>query len=70
MDFPVVYRALAGLDPEGVLARGYALVESGGRIVTDVGRIEPGQDVTITLSNGALDAKVIAARQGERRHGR
>ena len=47
---------------------GYALVESEGRIVTEVGDMAPGQDITITLSSGALDAKVVAARRGERYH--
>ena len=61
-------RVLGGLNPEGVLARGYALVESEGRIVTEVGDMAPGQDITITLSSGALDAKVVAARRGERYH--
>ena len=61
-------RVLEGLNPEGVLARGYALVESEGRIVTEVGAMAPGQDITITLSSGALDAKVVAARRGERYH--
>jgi len=62
-------RALTGLNPEGVLSRGYALVESDGKIITDVRGIAPGQDVTITLSGGALDAKVLSVRQGEIRHG-
>ncbi len=61
-------RVLAGLNPEGVLARGYALVESEGRIVTEAGDLAPGQDITITLSSGSLDAKVVAARRGERHH--
>ncbi len=62
-------RALTGLNPEGVLSRGYALVESDGKIITDVRGVKPGQDVTITLSGGALDAKVLGVRQGEIRHG-
>ena len=62
-------RALTGLNPDGVLSRGYALLESDGKIITDVRSVKPGQDITITLSGGALDAKVTGVRQREIRHG-
>ena len=62
-------RALSGLNPEGVLSRGYALVESGGKFITNVRGVAPGQDVTITLAGGALDASVTAVREGEMHHG-
>jgi len=61
-------RVLEGLNPKGVLARGYALVESEGRLVTEAGDVAPGQDINITLSRGSLDAKVVAARRGEKHH--
>jgi exodeoxyribonuclease VII large subunit len=62
-------RALNGLNPDGVLSRGYAWVESDGKIITDVQGVKPGQDVTITLSGGVLDARVSRVRQGEMRSG-
>jgi exodeoxyribonuclease VII large subunit len=62
-------RALSGLNPEGVLARGYALVESGGKRITGVRGVVPGQDVTITLAGGRLDASVTGVREGEVNHG-
>jgi len=65
----VLSRALSGLNPEGVLSRGYALVESSGKILTSVQGVEPGQEVAITLSGGALDAVVSRVRRGEMCHG-
>jgi exodeoxyribonuclease VII large subunit len=62
-------RALDGLNPDGVLSRGYALVESGGKILTSVQGVAPGQQVTITLTGGALDAVVSHVRQGETSYG-
>ena len=54
----LLMRALQGLNPDGVLSRGYALVKSDGKIITDASGVKPGQDVTITLWKGALDAVV------------
>jgi exodeoxyribonuclease VII large subunit len=65
----VLSRALSGLNPEGVLSRGYALVESNGKILTSVQGVEPGREVAITLSGGALDAVVSRVRRGETNHG-
>ena len=61
----LLMRALNGLNPDGVLSRGYALVKSDGKIITDAQGIKPGQDVTITLWKGALDAVVSRVRQRE-----
>jgi len=61
----VLTRALHGLNPDGVLSRGYALVRSEGKILTGVQGVVPGQDVTITLCGGALDAVVSRVRQRE-----
>jgi exodeoxyribonuclease VII large subunit len=58
-------RALYGLNPDGVLSRGYALVKSDGKIISDVEGVQPGQDVTITLWKGALDAVVSRVRRRE-----
>ena len=65
----VLDRALSGLNPSGVLSRGYAFLESGGRLVTSVRGVVPGQGITITLADGALDAGVVAIREGGMRHG-
>lgn len=61
----LLMRALHGLNPDGVLSRGYALVKSDGKIITDAQDIVPGQDVTITLWKGALDAVVSRVRRRE-----
>ena len=61
----LLMRALNGLNPDGVLSRGYALVKSDGKIITDAQGVKPGQDVTITLWKGALDAVVSRVRQRE-----
>ena len=65
----VLERALSGLNPNGVLSRGYALLESGGKLVTSVRGVVPGQGIVITLADGALDAGVVTVREGGMRHG-
>ncbi len=45
------------------------LVESGGKRITGVRGVVPGQDVTITLAGGRLDASVTGVREGEVNHG-
>ena len=65
----VLERALSGLNPNGVLSRGYAFLESGGKLVTSVRGVVPGQGIMITLADGALDAGVTAVREGGMRHG-
>lgn len=62
-------RALTGLNPNGVLSRGYAFLESGGRLVTSVRGVVPGQGIVITLADGALDASVTSVRERGMRHG-
>jgi len=62
-------RALSGLNPGGVLSRGYALVEANGRIETDARHLSPGQDITILMRDGAAEARVRRIRAGESRHG-
>ena len=61
----LLMRALNGLNPDGVLSRGYALIKSDGKIINDAQGVKPGQDVTITLWKGALDAVVSRVRQRE-----
>jgi len=50
---------LKHLSPELVLARGYSITESAdGAIVRDAGRLEVGEDVTITFARGRVGAQV------------
>ena len=52
---------LAALNPNAVLARGYALVQNEeGRVIRSVSQTYPGQSLQITLSDGAFKAKKLA----------
>jgi exodeoxyribonuclease VII large subunit len=48
-----------GLSPTKVLERGYAIVESQGKIVRDVRELTPDQNIDVRVQRGALRAKVI-----------
>jgi exodeoxyribonuclease VII large subunit len=51
--------ALEALSPVAILNRGYALVFDGkGQLVTDAGRLKPGDDVTARVARGSVRAKV------------
>jgi len=51
--------ALAGLNPEGVLARGYSItLDAGGKVLTDAARVREGDRITTRLSRGALESEV------------
>ncbi|MEA3249800.1 MAG: exodeoxyribonuclease VII large subunit [Patescibacteria group bacterium] len=52
-------RVLAGLDPERVLKRGYAIVRKGDTPLKDSTDIKVSDDVDIRLHRGGLTAKVI-----------
>ncbi|NDU85766.1 MAG: exodeoxyribonuclease VII large subunit [Ferrovum sp.] len=53
-------RALAHLNPRGILQRGYALVlDAQGRIVEDADQLESGQQVRLTLARGQRDACIL-----------
>jgi exodeoxyribonuclease VII large subunit len=62
-------RALSGLNPGGVLLRGYALVRAGGHVLADAQAAQTGQDITILLRDGEIDAKITAVRARERNDG-
>ena len=49
---------LRGLDPQGTLSRGYAVVEIGGvgKALTQVGQVSPGDSLNITVSDGTVPA--------------
>jgi exodeoxyribonuclease VII large subunit len=54
---------LDALSPLGVLTRGYSLTRTaGGHVVTRAADVSPGDRVTLTLREGALDATVDAVR--------
>lgn len=53
---------LEALSPLGVLARGYALARAAdGAVLTDAGRVAPGDAVEVTLARGRLDCEVREA---------
>lgn len=49
---------ISALDPLGVLARGYSVVYSGGRIVSDAAVLSKGDSVSIKLNRGTLTAEI------------
>ncbi len=53
-----LYQRLRGLDPKGTLARGFAVVElaGAGKALTSVGQANPGDALSITVSDGTLPA--------------
>lgn len=51
-------RLLAVSDPRHVLSRGFAIVRTGGKAITDAALAAPGETLDITLYNGKLTAKV------------
>ena len=58
--------ALDALSPLKVLGRGYALTTDGaGRVLASVSGVEPGDNVTVRLADGALRCRVEAKRGGE-----
>lgn len=58
--------ALAFLNPEAVLERGYAIVTAaGGRIVTDARDIAAGDDIAVTLANGHAHATVTSTQAND-----
>lgn len=50
--------SISAMDPMGVLARGYSLTESNGRIVTDSRMLKKGDTVKVRLEKGAFSASV------------
>jgi exodeoxyribonuclease VII large subunit len=54
---------LAALDPQRVLARGYAwLQDEGGQPITSAAQAAPGQAVAATLADGQIDMTVVRTR--------
>lgn len=57
-------RTLDALDPARVLARGYAVVRSGGSVVRDAAQVAVGDRLAVTLARGSLSASVEAVERG------
>lgn len=54
---------LSGLDPRGVLSRGYAwLSVASGRVVQGVAQLAPGDAVRATMADGEADLRVLGVR--------
>jgi len=53
---------LTAIGPQAVLARGYAFLQSGERVLTGSAGISPGMRITARLSDGSLDATVDTVR--------
>jgi exodeoxyribonuclease VII large subunit len=49
---------LQGLSPLATLARGYAIVRSGGEALRDAAGVSPGDRVDVELASGSLGATV------------
>jgi exodeoxyribonuclease VII large subunit len=49
---------LATLNPEATLKRGYAVVHRGQQVITAAAQVEPGDEVTVQVSQGEFDATV------------
>lgn len=56
--------ALRAMNPEAVLNRGYAVLRRGNQVVTGVAGVSVGDEVSIQLSDGSLDARVLAIQSG------
>jgi exodeoxyribonuclease VII large subunit len=57
--------ALAHLDPDATLARGFAIVrDAGGQLVTDGAELQTGQVVSLRLARGEARASVLESSPG------
>lgn len=51
---------LDALSPLKVLARGYAVAERNGRVISSIDKINLGDSISVTLTDGSLDCTVIS----------
>jgi exodeoxyribonuclease VII large subunit len=59
-------RHLAGVDPRGVLNRGYSYTTTAdGRLVASVDDVDPGASITTRVKDGSIDSVVDRCRRGE-----
>ena len=47
------------LDPSNMLRKGFAIVQTGKRVIISVSDLNPGQEVEIRLSDGTVRAKIL-----------
>jgi exodeoxyribonuclease VII large subunit len=55
----LIMRGMRNLHPETVLARGYAIVRSGGNIIKDASRVAKGDAIAVRVHKGELNAEVL-----------
>ncbi len=53
-----IAQRLEGVNPRNVLQRGYAMVEKGGSVVTELSNLSAEDDVSILMSTGRAEAKI------------
>lgn len=57
--------ALGHLNPESILARGFAVVrDENGAVITGTGMLSTGKTINLQLTDGEIDASVLAIRSG------
>lgn len=61
---------LEALNPSGVLERGYTCVSAGGKILTSVGELAPGERVNIRFRDGSAQAEITKLEMGANVDGR
>jgi exodeoxyribonuclease VII large subunit len=60
-----VEAALAHLNPEATLARGFSIVrDTDGNLVTDAAFLRAGQTVSLYLAHGEAEASILASSAG------
>ena len=66
-----ITQRLIDLNPEGILKRGYSITMKRGLgiIVTDASQVSPGEELSITLSSGRLEATVDAIANNDKAEG-
>nr|HPH54198.1 exodeoxyribonuclease VII large subunit [Bacteroidales bacterium] len=66
-----ITQRLIDLNPEGILKRGYSITMKRGLgiIVTDASQVSPGEELSITLSSGRLEATVDAIANNDKTEG-
>jgi len=61
----VLVAELDAMSPLAVLSRGYSITKSGDSVVTSVSDVTPGDRITISVSDGTVEATVNQVRGGE-----
>ena len=60
-----VSRTLEAMNPENVLARGYAIVTKGGAAVRSSAQVAGGDVVAIRFASGMADAQILSSQSEE-----